>query len=71
VEDGFEGPKFPSFKDSNKHKFYRQLAKRYKVYGFGHRRHYGWQWWGLPWRYKMHKKYIYPPDVSPSVKKGD
>lgn len=64
VEDGFEGPEFPNFKDSNRHKFYRQLAKRNKVYGFNHRRHYGWQWWGLPWTYKLDPKYIYPPDLT-------
>jgi len=64
VEDGFEGPQFPDFKDSNKHKFYRQLAKRNKIYGFDHRRHYGWQWWGLPWTYMLDPKYIYPPDLT-------
>jgi rhodanese-related sulfurtransferase len=64
VEDGFEGPEFPNFTDSNRHKFYRQLAKRNKVYGFGHRRRYGWQWWGLPWTYALDPKYIYPPDLT-------
>jgi rhodanese-related sulfurtransferase len=64
VEDGFEGPEFPDFKDSNRHKFYRQLAKRNKIYGFDHRRHYGWQWWGLPWTYMLDPKYIYPPDLT-------
>jgi len=64
VEDGFEGPEFPFFKDTNQNKFYRQLAKRNKVHGFGHRRHYGWQWWGLPWTYEMDPKYIYPPDLG-------
>jgi len=64
VEDGFEGPKFPSFDDSNKDKFYRQLAKRNKIQGFNHRRHYGWQWWGLPWTYDIDPKYIYPPDLT-------
>jgi rhodanese-related sulfurtransferase len=68
VEDGFEGAEFPTFNDSNKHKFYRQLAKRSKVYGFNHRRHYGWQWWGLPWVYEIDPKYIYPPDLTPSKK---
>lgn len=68
VEDGFEGAKFPTFKDSNRHKFYRQLAKRNKIYGFNHRRHYGWQWWGLPWTYEMDPKYIYPPDLMPTKK---
>ena len=71
VVDGFEGPLFPSHIDSNRHKFYRQLAKRNKIYGFDHRRHYGWQWWGLPWTYEMDPKYIYPPDLSPSPKKGE
>lgn len=69
VEDGFEGSEFPAFKDSNKHKFYRQLAKRNKIYGFGHRRHYGWQWWGLPWTYEINPKFIYPPDLSPPKQK--
>ncbi len=68
VEDGFEGPSFPTFKDSNRDKFYRQIAKRNKVYGFGLRRHYGWQWWGLPWTYQMDSKYIYPPDLAPAKK---
>lgn len=66
VKDGFEGSEFPSFEDENRHKFYRQLARRNKVYGFNHRRHNGWQWWGLPWTYEMDPKYIYPPDqMSP------
>ena len=69
VTDGFEGPEFPSFEDSNRHKFYRQLAKRNKIYGFKHRRYYGWQWWGLPWTYDIDPKYIYPPDLSPPPKK--
>lgn len=68
VEDGFEGRKFPFFKDQDKHKFYRQLAKRNNIYDFNHRRHYGWQWWGLPWTYVMDPKYIYPPDRSTSEK---
>jgi rhodanese-related sulfurtransferase len=68
VIDGFEGPKFPSFADNNRHKFYRQLAKRNKIYGFKHRRYYGWQWWGLPWTYEIDPKYIYPPDLTPPKK---
>lgn len=68
VEDGFEGAPFPSFQDSNRHKFYRQLAKRSKVYGFDHRRHYGWQYWGLPWTYEMDPKFMYPPDLSATKK---
>jgi len=71
VIDGFEGSEFPSHIDSNRHKFYRQLAKRNKIYGFDHRRHYGWQWWGLPWTYAMDPKFIYPPDLKPSKKKGE
>jgi len=62
VTDGFEGVRFPSFEDKNKDKFYRQLAKRNKIYGYDHRRHYGWQWWGLPWTYDLDIKFIYPPD---------
>lgn len=69
VEDGFEGPRFPTFKDSNKDKFYRQLAKRNNIQGFDERRHYGWQWWGLPWTYDMDPKFIYPPDQRPSKQK--
>jgi rhodanese-related sulfurtransferase len=68
VEDGFEGRLFPFFEDNNRHKFYRQLAKRNKIHGFDHRRHYGWQWWGLPWVYDMDQKFIYPPDLRPSNK---
>jgi rhodanese-related sulfurtransferase len=68
IEDGFEGPEFPAFKDSNKHKFYRQLAKRNNVYGYNHRKKYGWQWWGLPWAYEMDPKFIYPPDQRPPEK---
>ena len=68
VSDGFEGPRFPSFKDSNKNKFYRQLAKRHKIHGFNQRRRYGWQWWGLPWTYEINPKLIYPPDLRPSKK---
>lgn len=64
VADGFEGPEFPVFENGDRHKFYRQLAKRNKVYGFEHRRHYGWQYWGLPWTYEMDPKYIYPPDLN-------
>jgi rhodanese-related sulfurtransferase len=64
IEDGFEGPPFPNFSDSNKDKFYRQLAKRNNIHGFDHRRHYGWQWWGLPWTYNLDPKYLYPPDLN-------
>ncbi len=66
VDDGFEGPEFPFFEDSNRHKFYRQLAKRNKIPGYKHRRHYGWQWWGLPWTYEIDPKFIYPPDRKPA-----
>lgn len=69
VSDGFEGAEFPYFEDNNKQKYYRQLAKRNTVYGFNLRRHYGWQWWGLPWTYKIDPKCIYPPDLSPPEKK--
>jgi rhodanese-related sulfurtransferase len=66
VEDGFEGSEFPVFEDNHKNKFYRQLAKRNKIYSFNHRRHYGWQWWGLPWTYAIDPKFAYPPDLTPS-----
>jgi len=66
ISDGFEGPEFPTFDDENRNKFYKQLAKRNKIYGFQHRRHYGWQWWGLPWTYEIDPKYVYPPDLKGS-----
>ena len=66
VEDGFEGALFPVFGDNHKNKFYRQLAKRNKIHSFNHRRHYGWQWWGLPWTYEIDPKYAYPPDLASS-----
>jgi rhodanese-related sulfurtransferase len=68
VKDGFEGKKFPSFEDADRHKFYRQRARRNKIHGFNHRRHSGWQWWGLPWTYEIDPKYIYPPDLTPPKK---
>jgi rhodanese-related sulfurtransferase len=68
VTDGFEGPEFPASGNGDKHKYYRQLAKRNKVFGFEHRRHYGWQYWGLPWTYEMDPRYIYPPDLNPPEK---
>ncbi|MEJ2723168.1 MAG: rhodanese-like domain-containing protein [Deltaproteobacteria bacterium] len=68
VSEGFEGPTFPTFEDANRNKFYRQLAKRNKIFGFEHRRHYGWQWWGLPWTYDIDPKYVYPPDLRPPEK---
>ncbi|MBN2033259.1 MAG: sulfurtransferase [Deltaproteobacteria bacterium] len=68
VEDGFEGPEFPFFEDPNRHKFYRQLGKRNNIYGFEHRRFYGWQAWGLPWTYETDPKYVYPPDLTPVTK---
>ncbi|SPD75801.1 conserved exported hypothetical protein [uncultured Desulfobacterium sp.] len=68
VEDGFEGPEFPYFENSNMNKYYRQLAMRNKIHGFNQRRHYGWQWWGLPWTYEMNPKYIYPPDLTQPAK---
>ena len=64
VEDGFEGAEFPFHEDDNKQKFYRQLAKRNKIFNFRHRRYRGWQWWGLPWTYEIDPKYIYPPDLK-------
>jgi rhodanese-related sulfurtransferase len=64
IKDGFEGAEFPAFEEDNKDKFYRQLAKRNKIYGYRHRRYYGWQWWGLPWTYELDTKYVYPPDLT-------
>jgi hypothetical protein len=69
VKDGFEGPPFPTYEDQNRHKFYRQLAKRNKIPAYNHRRFYGWQWWGLPWTYDIDPKYIYPPDTVVKEKK--
>lgn len=67
ITDGFEGAEFPTdVEDDNRDKYLRQLAKRNKINGFRHRRHYGWQWWGLPWTYEIDSKYIYPPDLQPS-----
>jgi len=68
VEDGFEGPQFPSFEDPNRQKFFRQLAKRNNLPGFDHRRFYGWQAWGLPWTYDIDPKLVYPPDLAPAAK---
>lgn len=64
VKDGFEGAEFPDFENKDLHNFYRQLAKTNNISGFKHRRHYGWQWWGLPWAYEIDPKYAYPPDVA-------
>jgi rhodanese-related sulfurtransferase len=64
ITDGFEGAEFPTDADENKNKYYRQLAKRNKIEGYQQRRHYGWQWWGLPWTYELDKKFLYPPDLK-------
>jgi hypothetical protein len=69
VKDGFEGQLFPYFEDENRHKFYRQLAKRNKVYTYNHRRRYGWQWWGLPWTFDIDSKYVYPLDKIEAEKR--
>ena len=65
VMDGFEGIEFPSNKDADmvKWKWFKNLARQNSITGFKHRRHYGWQWWGLPWTYDMDQKYLYPPDL--------
>jgi rhodanese-related sulfurtransferase len=68
VRDGFEGAEFPSYEDADLQKYYRQLAKRNKIEGYQQRRHYGWQWWGLPWTYGIDAKYLYPPDLKASGK---
>jgi hypothetical protein len=64
IKDGFEGAEFPAYDDQALQKYYRQLAKRNKVEGYQQRRHYGWQWWGLPWTYEIDAKHIYPPDMK-------
>jgi rhodanese-related sulfurtransferase len=68
IKDGFEGPEFPTYDDQDLQKYYRQLAKRNKIQGYQQRRHYGWQWWGLPWTYEIDANYIYPPDLESSGK---
>jgi rhodanese-related sulfurtransferase len=68
IKDGFEGAEFPSYEDADLQKYYRQLAKRNKIEGYQQRRHYGWQWWGLPWTYEIDARYVYPPDLKASGK---
>jgi rhodanese-related sulfurtransferase len=63
VEDGFEGREFPYFDDPNLDKWYKNLARQNKINGYRQRRHYGWQFWGLPWTYEMDPNYLYPPDL--------
>ena len=67
IEDGFEGREFPYFEDSKLDKMYKNLARQNKIKGFKHRRHYGWQWWGLPWTYVMDPRYLYPPDLPKTL----
>ena len=67
IEDGFEGREFPFFEDSKLDKMYKNLARQNKINGFKHRRHYGWQWWGLPWTYVMDPRYLYPPDLPKTL----
>lgn len=68
IKDGFEGTEFPTYEDEDLNKYYRQLAKRNKIQGYQQRRHSGWQWWGLPWTYKIDAKYAYPPDLKTEEK---
>jgi rhodanese-related sulfurtransferase len=63
VEDGFEGREFPYFEEPNQDKMYKNLARQNKISGYRQRRHYGWQFWGLPWTYEMDPNYLYPPDL--------
>jgi rhodanese-related sulfurtransferase len=63
VEDGFEGREFPYFEDPNQDKMYKNLARQNRIIGYRQRRHYGWQFWGLPWTYEMDPNYLYPPDL--------
>lgn len=67
VEDGFEGREFPYFEDPNQDKMYKNLARQNKINGYRQRRHYGWQYWGLPWTYEMDPIYLYPPDLPKPV----
>ena len=69
VEDGFEGKEFPYFEDANLDKQYKNLARQNMIEGYKHRRHYGWQWWGLPWTYEMDITYLYPPDLPKNISK--
>ncbi len=64
VKDGFEGKEFPSSENSDLDKLYKNLAKLNNIHGYKHRRHSGWQWWGLPWTYEMDPTYLYPPDKN-------
>jgi rhodanese-related sulfurtransferase len=64
VEDGFEGREFPYFEDPNQDKMYKNLARQNRIIGYRQRRHYGWQFWGLPWTYEMDPNYLYPPDLA-------
>lgn len=68
IEDGFEGKEFPYFEDANLDKWYKNLARQNRINGFKHRRHYGWQYWGLPWTYEMDIRYLYPPDLPKTLK---
>lgn len=67
VKHGFEGEEFPFDEDADQDKWLKNLAKQNNVTGFKHRRHYGWQWWGLPWTYEMDTTYLYPPDVPKNI----
>ena len=67
VKDGFEGKKFPYNEDPDLDKWYKNLARQNMITGFMHRRHYGWQWWGLPWTYEMDPRYLYPPDLPKNI----
>ena len=67
IKHGFEGKEFPYNEDPDLDKWYKNLARQNEVNGFMHRRHNGWQWWGLPWTYEMDPKYLYPPDLSPKT----
>ena len=67
IKDGFEGKKFPYNEDADLDKWYKSLAKQNDVTGFKHRRHDGWQWWGLPWTYEMDPTYLYPPDLPKNI----
>lgn len=69
VSDGFEGREFPAFDDQDLNKYYGQLARRNNLQTYRHRRHYGWQHWGLPWTYEINPKYVYPPDLESITEK--
>jgi rhodanese-related sulfurtransferase len=67
IKNGFEGKEFPYDEDADQDKWLKNLARQNNIIGFKHRRHNGWQWWGLPWTYEMDPTYLYPPDLPKNI----